>query len=75
MCLAIPGRVEEIEYPFATVSFGGARKKIRIDLLESVEVGEIRSGSCRTRNPEGERGGSEGNKQAVGADTGVGGIA
>jgi len=40
MCLAIPGRVEEIEYPFATVSFGGAKKKIRIDLLESVEVGE-----------------------------------
>ncbi len=40
MCLAIPGRVEEIDYPFATVSFGGARKKIRIDLLDSVEVGD-----------------------------------
>jgi hydrogenase expression/formation protein HypC len=40
MCLAIPGRVEEIDYPFALVSFGGAKKKIRIDLLDSVEVGE-----------------------------------
>ena len=40
MCLAIPGRVEKIDYPFAIVSFGGAKKRIRMDLLEEVKKGD-----------------------------------
>ena len=40
MCIAIPGKVIEIEYPFAVVDFKGTRKKIRIDLLEDVKEGD-----------------------------------
>ena len=40
MCLAYPGKVERIEYPYAMVNFGGARRKIRIDLLDSVNEGD-----------------------------------
>jgi len=40
MCLAIPGKVESVDFPFAIVSFGGAKKRIRIDLVDDVKVGE-----------------------------------
>ena len=40
MCLAVIGRVESIEYPFATVDFKGTKKKIRIDLIEDLKIGE-----------------------------------
>jgi hydrogenase expression/formation protein HypC len=40
MCIAIPGKVIEIEYPFAVVDFKGTRKKVRIDLLEDVNEGD-----------------------------------
>ncbi|MBO8181849.1 MAG: HypC/HybG/HupF family hydrogenase formation chaperone [Archaeoglobus sp.] len=40
MCLAIPARIEEIEFPIARVDFGGTKKEIRIDLLPDVQVGD-----------------------------------
>ncbi len=40
MCLAVPGKVVEVNYPFAIVDFKGARRQVRIDLLDEVEVGD-----------------------------------
>ncbi len=40
MCLAVPGKVVEVNYPFAIVDFKGARREVRIDLLDEVEVGD-----------------------------------
>lgn len=41
MCLAIPGRVEKIfDDNYATVNFGGIKKRICIDLTPNVGVGE-----------------------------------
>ncbi len=40
MCIAIPGRVERVEYPYAIVDFKGTRRKIRIDLIEDVKEGD-----------------------------------
>lgn len=41
MCLAIPGRVEEIfDDNYATVNFGGIKKRICVDLTPNVKVGE-----------------------------------
>jgi len=37
MCLALPGKIESVEPPFAIVDFSGTRKKVRIDLLEDVK--------------------------------------
>lgn len=36
MCLAIPGKVLKIDEQVATVDFGGARRDVRLDLLENV---------------------------------------
>jgi len=40
MCLAIPGVVETVEYPFAIVNFSGTKKRVRIDLVDDVKPGE-----------------------------------
>ncbi|RLI03013.1 HypC/HybG/HupF family hydrogenase formation chaperone [Candidatus Bathyarchaeota archaeon] len=40
MCLAIPGKVESIEYPFAIVDFKGAKRKVRVDLIDDLKVGD-----------------------------------
>jgi len=40
MCIAIPGRVEKVEYPYAVVDFRGTKRKVRIDLLEDVKEGD-----------------------------------
>ncbi len=40
MCIAIPGRVERVEYPYAVVNFRGTKRKVRIDLLEDVKEGD-----------------------------------
>jgi len=40
MCLGIPGVVESINGPEAIVDFGGAKRKVRLDLLEGVNVGD-----------------------------------
>ncbi|MCS7233271.1 MAG: HypC/HybG/HupF family hydrogenase formation chaperone [Synergistetes bacterium] len=41
MCLAIPHKVIEIDGNEALTEIGGIRKKIRLDLLENVEVGDF----------------------------------
>jgi len=40
MCIAIPGKVEKVEYPYAVVDFKGTKRKVRIDLLEDVKEGD-----------------------------------
>jgi len=40
MCLAIPGKVLKIDEQVATVDFGGARRDVRLDLLENVRKGD-----------------------------------
>ena len=40
MCVAVPGRVEAVEGPVATVDVGGATVKARLDLLPEVVAGE-----------------------------------
>ena len=40
MCIAIPGKIVEVDYPFAVVDFKGTKRKIRIDLLEDVKDGD-----------------------------------
>ncbi|MFX1451494.1 MAG: HypC/HybG/HupF family hydrogenase formation chaperone [Promethearchaeota archaeon] len=40
MCLAIPAKVLEIEGDYAKVDFGGIIKKVLINLLDKIEVGQ-----------------------------------
>ena len=40
MCLAIPMRVESIEGPTALVDAAGTRRRVNIDLVEDVAVGD-----------------------------------
>jgi len=41
MCLAIPGKIEKIlEDNYAIADFGGVKKRICIDFLKGVKVGE-----------------------------------
>jgi len=40
LCLGIPGKVEEIRGDEAIVSFGGARRLVRLDLVDNVSVGD-----------------------------------
>ena len=40
MCLAIPGRLEEIQGRYGIVDFSGARRKVDISLLEKCRVGD-----------------------------------
>ncbi len=40
MCIAIPGKVIEVDYPFAIVDFKGTKRKVRVDLLESLKEGD-----------------------------------
>ncbi|MFC1755653.1 HypC/HybG/HupF family hydrogenase formation chaperone, partial [Thermoproteota archaeon] len=41
MCLAIPGRVVEIfKDKYAMVDFGGIKKKVCVDFIEDLKVGE-----------------------------------
>jgi hydrogenase expression/formation protein HypC len=40
MCVAVPGRVEEIDDVTAVVDVGGATVRARIDLVPEVRVGE-----------------------------------
>ncbi|TEU15122.1 MAG: HypC/HybG/HupF family hydrogenase formation chaperone [Hadesarchaea archaeon] len=40
MCLAIPGKVLKIDEQVAAVDFGGARRDVRLDLLENVRKGD-----------------------------------
>ncbi len=40
MCLAIPGRVEELQGRFGVVNFGGVRRKVDFSLLQRCKVGD-----------------------------------
>ncbi len=40
MCLAVPGRIIEIEGKTAIVDFGGVKREVRLDLLPDVAVGD-----------------------------------
>jgi len=40
MCLAVPGRIIEIEGKTAVVDFGGVKREVRLDLLPDVSVGD-----------------------------------
>lgn len=40
MCLGIPGIVEEVNGEEAVVSFGGTRRRVRLDLVDNVSVGD-----------------------------------
>ncbi len=40
MCLAVPMKVVEIEGAVARVEEGGVRRKVRVDLVEGVKVGD-----------------------------------
>ncbi|MHB8894753.1 MAG: HypC/HybG/HupF family hydrogenase formation chaperone [Candidatus Geothermincolia bacterium] len=41
MCLAVPAEVVELhEFAIATIDIGGARKKVSLDLVDGVEVGD-----------------------------------
>ncbi|MGD2249257.1 MAG: HypC/HybG/HupF family hydrogenase formation chaperone [Candidatus Methanofastidiosia archaeon] len=40
MCLAIPGKVIEINGTEGTVDFGGVTQKCRIDLIQDLEPGD-----------------------------------
>jgi hydrogenase expression/formation protein HypC len=42
MCLAVPAEVVEVhEFDVATIDIGGARKKVSLDLIDGVEVGDF----------------------------------
>jgi hydrogenase expression/formation protein HypC len=40
MCFAVPGRVTNVDGNYATVDFGGARRRVNVTLLEDIKVGE-----------------------------------
>lgn len=40
MCLAIPGKVISIDGTEGIVDFGGVKQKVRIDLIQDLEVGD-----------------------------------
>ncbi|WP_457614761.1 HypC/HybG/HupF family hydrogenase formation chaperone [Methanopyrus sp.] len=40
MCLAIPGRIVELDGNRAVVDFGGVRQEVDVSLLEDVEEGD-----------------------------------
>lgn len=40
MCLSIPGIIEELKDKTALVDFGGLKKEIRLDLIDSPKIGE-----------------------------------
>ncbi len=40
MCLAVPGKVVEVEGDLALVDYGGTRSRVNISLLERVDVGD-----------------------------------
>jgi hydrogenase expression/formation protein HypC len=41
MCLGIPMRIIEMEGQEAVAEAGGIRKRVRLDLLEGVEIGDF----------------------------------
>jgi hydrogenase expression/formation protein HypC len=40
MCLAVPGRISDVDGEYATVDYGGVTKRVNISFLEDVKPGE-----------------------------------
>lgn len=40
MCLAIPGKIKQIDKDSAVVDFGGLQKKVSLGILNGVKVGD-----------------------------------
>jgi len=40
MCLAIPGKILEIEQPYATVDIDGVKRRVHVGVIEEACVGE-----------------------------------
>lgn len=40
MCLAIPGKILEIEQPYATVDIGGVKRRVHLGIIEGAGIGE-----------------------------------
>lgn len=40
MCLAVPGRISDVDGAYATVDYGGVTKRVNISFLEDVKPGE-----------------------------------
>ncbi|MDI3475862.1 MAG: hydrogenase expression/formation protein HypC [Thermococcaceae archaeon] len=40
MCLAVPGKVIEVNGPLAVVDFGGVKREVRLDLLPDIKPGD-----------------------------------
>lgn len=40
MCLAVPGRISDVDGEYATVDYGGVTKRVNISFLEDVTPGE-----------------------------------
>ncbi|ASJ02370.1 hydrogenase [Thermococcus profundus] len=40
MCLAVPGKIIEVNGPVAVVDFGGIKREVRLDLLPNVKPGD-----------------------------------
>lgn len=40
MCLAIPAKIIDVDWPYAVVDLKGARRKIRVDLIDEVKPGD-----------------------------------
>ncbi|AKG92449.1 hydrogenase assembly chaperone HypC/HupF [Geoglobus ahangari] len=40
MCLAIPAEIVEVNWPYAVVDLNGAKRKVRVDLLDDVKPGD-----------------------------------
>ena len=41
MCLAVPGRIKNIEEKRALVDFGGVFREVSLDLIDKVKVGDF----------------------------------
>ena len=60
MCLAIPGKILEIEQPYASVDIGGVKRRVHLGIIEGPAVGEyvlVHAGFAisKTDNEEAER--------------------
>jgi hydrogenase expression/formation protein HypC len=57
MCLAIPGEVLGVEGQEAIISLGGVKKRVRLDLVDGVKIGDyvlVHTGFAIRKIPPGE---------------------
>ncbi len=41
MCLAVPGKILEIEPPYASVDIGGIKRKVHLGIIDDPKIGEF----------------------------------